>query len=479
MTEKRQIKKIILMYPNQRWLKEDITTTWNLSPYSLCMLATMIQDQYQIKIIDAMFYNMSEDEFRRAVMEYEPDCVGISLLTSEYAPILDTAVKIIKDIDPEIITIAGGVHVTTQFEQVMENRQIDFGVRGEGEYVLGPLLDFLNGKGELPDKGVIYRDENDQLVALPPDLVADLDALPMPNYDHVDYQKYTTTGPRYGVDTVQIFPYARLLTSRGCPVNCAFCQVSSISGSKWRPRSAEKVVEELVFLKEKYGIKAFIFEDDNPFCQKNRTKKMFRLMKEKNLNLRWKGAGVAIFKMDEEIFQLMAETGCLMIGVAVESGTERILKQVIEKPVDLKVVPELIKTAQKYGIFVAANFIIGFPGETWDEIRQTLRFAETCGADYVKIYPANPLVGTRMFDIAKELGAIEGDEKNVGWRYGRIKSDQFNSKDISILRVYEWDRINFTDPAKRKKTAAIMGINEEELNEVRKQTRDSLIFQTT
>jgi anaerobic magnesium-protoporphyrin IX monomethyl ester cyclase len=476
MFKRKKIQRVMLVYPNQRWYKYDLTTTWNLSPYMLCMLATMMNGKYEICIVDAQFYNMSQELFGEKVEEFQPDCVGISVLSSEYASILDTAATIIKEVNKEIITIAGGVHITTQYKRVMENKDIDYAIRGEGEYVLRDFLGYLNGETEFPTKGIIFRNENDKVIAKSPDIIQDLDALPIPNYDFVDYEAYANTGPRYGVDSVHIYPHARLLTSRGCPIGCSFCQVESISGKEWRMRSAENVVEELVFLKKRYGIKAFIFEDDNPFGQKKRTKEMLLLLKERKLKLKWKAAGVAIFMMDEEILKLMVETGCQMIGVAIESGTERILKQVIRKPVNLKKVPEMIKMAQNYGIFVAANFIIGFPGETWDEIMQTIRYAETCGADYVKIYPANPLVGTRMFEMAKKLNVIVGDEKDVGWRYGRIESDEFSPKDISILRVYEWDRINFTDPKKCERTARVMGKTVEELNEIRKETRNCLTF---
>ena len=105
---------------------------------------------------------------------------------------------------------------------------------------------------------------------------------------------------------------------------------------------------------------------------------MLRMIRDRGLNMQWKAAGVPIFKMDEETFELMAATGCQMIGVAIESGNQRILKEVIKKPVDLEKVPGLIAAAKSYGIFVVANFIIGFPGETWSEIRNTLYFAESC-----------------------------------------------------------------------------------------------------
>jgi len=474
----KKIRRVLLCYPNQRWLKFDLTTTWDLSPYGICMLATTIQDRYEVKIVDAQFNNLSEEQFASQIETYAPDLVGISLLTSEYAPILSTAARIVKAVNNEIVTVAGGVHVTTQHEQVMADTNIDYAVRGEGENVLGQLLDWLNHEAPFPTKGLVYRDWNNQkqLVALPPDLIDDLDQLPMPDYGLVDYLAYAMHKPRYGVDSLNVFPHARILTSRGCPVGCSFCQVESISGKKWRMRSAKNVVDEIAFFHQRYGIKGFIVEDDNAFVQKKRTKEMLRLLKQKNLGLSWKAAGVPIFNMDEETFRLMAETGCQLVGLPIESGVPRILKQIIKKPVNLEKAPELIAAAQKNGIFVAANFIIGFPTETWDEIRQTLHYAETCGADYCKIYAAQPLLGTELHSLAKQMNCLVGDEHDVGWRHGRISTSEFTPKDISILRAYEWDRINFTDSQKREKTAAIMGITLEELDCIRKQTRESLTF---
>jgi radical SAM superfamily enzyme YgiQ (UPF0313 family) len=471
---KKEIKRVVLTYPNQKWKKHDINTTWFLPPYTLCTLATMIKKDYCIKIIDANFYDMTKQQFQNEIKEFSPQVVGISLLTSEYGSTLDDATSYVKEIDREIITIAGGVHVTTQYMNVIKNEKIDYAIRGEGEYVLRNLLKYLNGKGDLPDKGVVYRNEEGNAIALSPDLIQDLDALPFPDYDLVDYKAYSTTKSRTGVDFPNIYPFSRIISSRGCPTGCSFCQVQSISGKKLRMRSAENVIDELESLKNKYGIKAFLFDDDMPFGNKKRTKEMLKLLIERKLDLAWKAAGVSIFKMDEETFKLMAESGCISIGIAIESGNERILREVINKPVNLKKVPELIKIAKSYGLGVVANFIIGFPGETWDEIRQTIHYAETCGVDYAKIYMAEPLLGTRLYDMAVEMGAIIGDHSEVGWRYGRIKSDEFDPHELSFLRVYEWDRINFRDPEKRKTNAKLMGITEEELNSIRKETRKQL-----
>ena len=124
-----------------------------------------------------------------------------------------------------------------------------------------------------------------------------------------------------------------------------------------------------------------------------------------------------------------------------------------------------------------ANFIIGFPGETWDEIRETISYAENCGADYVKFFVAVPLYRTELYRISKEMGALISDDAyiNIDWRYGQIRSDEWTTKDIGILRAYEWDRINFA-PDRIKKVAEIWHMPVEQLNEIRKKTRDNIMF---
>src|SRR3989338_4429145 len=174
MNTKPTINRVMLVYPNQRWHKYDLTTTWNLSPYILCLLAAMLRNKYELKIVDAQFYNMTEKQFEKEVRNFKPDCVGISILSSEYASILDTAAAIVKEINKDIVTISGGVHVTTQYYRVLENKDIDYAVRGEGEYVLRDFLAYLNSEGTFPEKGIVFQNENGGVTALPPHIVQDL-----------------------------------------------------------------------------------------------------------------------------------------------------------------------------------------------------------------------------------------------------------------------------------------------------------------
>lgn len=476
MKSKPRIRRVMLVYPNQRWQKTDLTTTWNLNPYTICLLATMIKDEVDVKIVDAQFYNMGQDGFRKEVENFNPDLVGISVLSSEYYLIGDICVDIVKEVNPNIIVVMGGVHATTMYWRIMNNRKIDYAIRGEGEYVFRDLIRYLNVEGQFPSQGVVYRNENYELKALPIMFIDDLNALPYPDYELVDFRVYSMTIQRYGTDAPVELPFVRISTVRGCPIGCSFCQVESVSGRKHRMRSAVNIVGELELLKEKYSIKSINFDDDNAFFHKGWSKELLQMMIDRRLHLKWKANGVALFSLDKEILRLMADSGCLMLNLAIESGNERVLKDIVMKPLDLKTAPQKIALVKQYGIYVCVNFIIGLPGETWDEIRETLRYAETCGADYVKIFIANPLFGTKMYDMAKEKGYIVGDEYEINWRYSRISTPEFTAKDISILRAYEWDRINFTDPQKLKKTADMMGLTVEELNRIRKCTRDELML---
>ena len=471
----KKINKVALVYPNQRWHKEDVNTTWNLNPYTLCLLADMMKDEVEeVIIIDAQFDDLSLEEFEQKIIDYNPDLVGVSILTTEYSIIGDICIDLIKKACQDTIIVAGGVHVTLMYQDVVKNRQIDYAVRGEGEYVFRDLIKYLNGKSEIPELGLVYFNENNELIVQAQSIIPDITVLPIPNYSYLDFEKYTMKPPRDGIDTPPLLPFARVQTSRGCPIGCTFCQVENISGKPLRKRSAENLIEELEYLIKEYGVRSVVFEDDNPFMDKKRTKKLLRLMIEKKLNLKWKATGVYLPAMDEEIFKLMSESGCIMLNIAIESGNERVLKEIIHKPLKLKSAFEKVELAHKYGLYIVANFIIGLPGESWNEMRETFSFAEKSKIDYCKFFIANVFNGTKLYDYAVLNNYIDDtthSEYDVSWRYSRVKSDEWTAEEVSFLRLYEWERINFTDPEKRKKTAAMMNITLEELDVVRNSSR--------
>ena len=211
---------------------------------------------------------------------------------------------------------------------------------------------------------------------------------------------------------------------------------------------------------------------------RKKAKELLRELISRKLELKWHVSSFAIFVIDDEMLDLVAEAGCVGVNVAIESGNPRVLKEIINKPIkDLYAVPKLIEGIKSRNMYVLANFIIGNPGETWEEIRETISFAENCGADYVKFFIAVPLQGTEMYELARKLDAFEHDHlaeiPRLDWRFSQLKSDEWTSKDVSILRVYEWDRINFS-PDRIEKTAEIWGVSIEELSQIRQDTRRAL-----
>ena len=469
------MKKLILTYPNQRWHKFDMATTWNMAPTTLCLLGGIAKDVVEVKILDANRYDMSREQFRSEIESYRPDYVGISVLTSEYGDTLDAAADLVKSVNQRIITIAGGAHVTTLPYKIMTNQNVDYGCRGEGDYLLRDLVLYLEGRGPFPAKGLIYR-ENGEVKVQERVQVEDMKSLPWPDYNLVRLEDYVNSQGRYGPNRLPELPGITVIMTRGCPYGCTFCQVENIAGKKIRAADPVGVVEHLAFLKAQYGIRSIQILDDNLFAHKEVAKTFMREMIAQRLDIKWICSSFALFALDDEMLELMQDAGCIGVNCAIESGNERVLREIIRKPIkDLAAVPTKIARIKARGIFVIANFIIGSPGETWEEIRETIRFAESCNADYVKLFVAVMLPGTRMHDMAVELGAlaVTEDELKVQWRHSQLSSPEWTSRDISILRAYEWDRINFA-PDRIERVAQIWGMSLNEINRIRKQTRDSL-----
>ena len=329
MTAER--KTLVLVYPNQRWHKDDFQTQWNLNPSTLCLLAAVVDDIVNVEIIDAQFYDMTIEEFVARIQIVDPTYVGISILTTEYKEILHIAVAAIKDYLPEVTVIAGGVHVTIEYKDVMSDPSIDFAVIGDGEYVLRDLLRHLEGLGELPQTGLAYR-HNGQLITQDRAVIEDLNALPMPKYELVRMEDYVTTAPRIGPNRPPELPYARLVITRGCPVGCSFCQVEQISGKRVRSPSPEKVVDELVFLRDSYGIRSFLIDDDNIVIKKQFFKSLLREIIQRDVRLTFSIGAFAIFKLDDEMLELMVAAGCRAVNIAIESGTQRVMNEIVRKP---------------------------------------------------------------------------------------------------------------------------------------------------
>ena len=338
---KDSIKKnlrVLFLMPNFHWIDEDVNALWDLLPWNLCQVAAMIEEiSSEVKIIDAYKDNLSKDDLAKEIKNFNPDIIGITVLMDQYGEAAHISAKIAKLVSKNIIVVLGGVYATANPKRAITDKNIDYVVIGEGEYVFKQVIGYYAGACELPDRGICFKKNGNGKIDHRGHaaFIKNLDVLPKPAYHLIDYLAYADSfNDRKSVDQPGAYPYARIITSRGCPEKCSFCQVPSIQGSYFRARSPDNVCDEIEWLKNEYGIKAIIFDDDNLYTHKKRTKELFTKMIERDLVMPWTSHSTAVFRLDEELIDIMIESGCRFINIAIESGTERVTRDIVLKPLD-------------------------------------------------------------------------------------------------------------------------------------------------
>ena len=172
----------------------------------------------------------------------------------------------------------------------------------------------------------------------------------------------------------------------------------------------------------------------------------------------------------------MKDSGCYQITLSIESGNQYVLDKIIKKPVKLTRVPEILDIAKSLGFETIVNFVVGFPGETWEQIRETFRFAESINVDLVNFHIATPLPKTELLEICLRDGYLPKDfdieeSSTSGYAKGLISTTEFTPSELEILRAFEWDRINFSTAERRETVARIEGISIQEMEQWRINTR--------
>lgn len=471
------MKKVLLTLPNNRWT--GARTQWTSFPYTFAVLTSVLKDKYQVKILDSAFYDLSEEQVKKAIKEFNPDFIGITCISFENDRDVRKLTQLITRVAPRAKIILGGIYVTLMPEKAMQNLDIDFGVMGEGEYRLPKLLERLQNGESLEDfDGLTYR-ENKKLIIQPVrEYIQDLDALPLPCYDYINFKDYAHAKVKKNSTMLpRRFPYAQMITTRGCPFNCIFCTSKLVNGPKIRKRSAESVLKEIDWLVKKYKVKEIIFVDDNFFIDRERVIKIMKGLIERSYDLEWKCTDGQIIAYDDEVLELMRKSGCYELNTSVETGSEEQLKLMNKVPGTVAKAKHVMEKAKELGMYIFSSFIFGFPGETWDQIRQIGTFAEELDIDYCVFNIATPLPRTKLYENAKDKGLLGKDFSfdNVrGYGQPTITTEEFTPSELLMFRVMEWDRINFKNPEKIKRIAERNGLTVKELQQWRQDTRRGL-----
>lgn len=377
-------------------------------PLNLMYLASSIEKKlYSVKILDDDLLQKGYYKVAEIAGKLNPTMVGITATTST----IKTALKyleIIKKMLPNTLTVIGGPHTTFMPTETLKSSQdLDVVVLGEGEETIVDLLKNYSkgGRKNLENvKGIVYRDINGTSgmgsikVTPPRHLINDLDSLPFPARHLVPFESYGISKNNNG----------GMITSRGCVYSCGYCSSSLIMGKKFRSRSPENVVDEIEELYNTYNIKDIAFMDDTFMLNKKRASAIAQEIKDRGLDVSFV-ASSRVDMVNKELLGQLQSSGMNTIYYGVESGSQRILN-LMKKGITLKQAENAVNNAKNVGLEVLTSYIIGYPGETEDDMNKTINFSIKLDPDYCQYSILTPFPGTPIYHDMKGRDLINTEK---------------------------------------------------------------------
>ncbi len=405
-------------------------------PYGLISLASAVRDAgYETALIDATNLEYSIEETVDRVLAVTPEYVGISTVTLSIDKSAEVA-RLLKQKNRDVKIIVGGAHLSSVPEETMASfPHFDVGVIGEGEETLVDLLKaFENNIGLGNVKGIIYREGNKIITTEKRPPLKDLDCLSMPAWDILGDNManfYRPSAPSY----IRL-PSTTIVTSRGCPGNCIFCNSKSIFG-RLRCFSADYVIGMLRHLTNKYRIRDISIYDDNFIFFKNRVKNICNAIINEKIDITW-SCYSRVDQGDEELFKLMKKAGCWQISYGIESGSQRIL-DFMRKNVTLKQIVNTLTVTKKAGLRTRGFFMIGNLKENRDSILETINFMKEIPLDDFHFTYFTPLPGTEAFNIAEKYGKFDKTYSKMNMQYPVFIPDGLTAEEMEMYtkRAYK------------------------------------------
>lgn len=359
-----------------------------------------------------------------------PEFIGVSCMFNSRIDVTIEICRRIKELRPDIVTAVGGLPATMEYNLFLDSKVIDYVIFNDGEVRIEKLINNLNN-GKEPEyelDGIAYYKEG-QLINIPSkELNKYFSSLPYVDRSLIDMEKCFAISRPYA-------PYndgrrtAHIVASKGCPFNCVFCTAVKFVGHKVHFRKLDLLMQEFDELKNKYGVEEIQFMDDNLTINRDFIKELLTSMIKGNYNFKWcTPNGLFFNSLDDELLELMKESGCYQITLAVESGSKRMLKDVIKKSVALDKVKGIVDKAHELGMRVHGLFVVGLPGETKEELMQTFEFPFLNNFDSCSFSAATVFPGTRLEEIC-ETEKFQVD-KNSSYNY--------RTTNFIIPKGHEW-----------------------------------------
>lgn len=391
-----KIRKVILINPptSAKITKEgrvimplSITFEPPRMPLSMALIAGgLLEAKIEVEIIDAISEVIDLDEVEKRIISFAPDLAIINCST----PTLEDDLKVLYLAKRNNSRCAFfGQHVDALAEETMGSYQeIDYAFLKDPEIVAKNFVLSYNSNVDLRTvEGLVFR-ENDTIIKTNGTLDTPLDDFPTPARHLLKNDLYRLPdGKKYSV----------ILSSRGCPFECPFCEASEYHGKNVRRRTPVSLVNEIENVIEKYNIRSFLLQSDLFTSNKQWAISVCDEIIKRNISIRWI-SNTRVDTIDLELLEKMKLSGCFLLGMGIESGSKRML-EVLKKNVSLEQVKHAISMCRKVGIKTSCSFVVGFPGETLDSLRETENLIMEAAPDFVVLMTAYPFPGTKLYKM--------------------------------------------------------------------------------
>jgi radical SAM superfamily enzyme YgiQ (UPF0313 family) len=390
--------KILLIRPPQ----EKGSVFHIIPPLGLGYLATAVKYLLtDVQIVDSVLENLGEDALLERIGALRPDLIGFTVYSHDLASVKRISEAVKKNILKNVTIVVGGPHPSIAPQHTFDFlKSIDFAFQGEAEEGFSKLVVHLLA-GENDSKafsnipGMIYREASGVLRVNPRKYADELDHFGFPDWELIRPARYFKTC--HGV-FYKHRKFAPIFTSRGCNQTCSFCAAHGIMGRKIRRRSVQHVVREIKMLRDAYGIREFHILDDNFTAHGDYVIDFCKTLISSGAQIAWACPnGVRLDSLNEEVLDWMKRSGCYSIFVGIESGSQRVLDS-MKKNLKISAIEQTLRLIKKKGLKTTGFFILGYPGETEEELRETIRFAKKLLLDVADFSNFIPLPGSEIFE---------------------------------------------------------------------------------
>jgi anaerobic magnesium-protoporphyrin IX monomethyl ester cyclase len=349
---------------------------------------------HQVKILDLRISNSPDEELDAVMNSFDPQVVGIGVMTIECKYGFIDAAKV-KKINPDVTVIFGGPHCSHEPQFILNDSNVDLMVSGEGDLTIVELIETLEkGKDVAGVPGIAYKKNGSYLRTAERPVIRDLDTIDQ-EYDLIDLERYFNF--QSSMDFFPVFRNKRfipLVTSRGCPFKCTYCH--DIFDKSIQYRSPEAVVNEIEYLIKVYGIREFHIVDDVFNVNMKRAKIVLDAIIKRNLNIHISFPnGLRADFFDDELIDKMQRAGVYRMALGIESGSQRI-QDMIKKDLDINIIYDVVEKLTSSRMSVHGFFMLGFPSETREEMKETIDFACDLGLTTANFSLVIPNPGTDL-----------------------------------------------------------------------------------